>query len=487
MHRIYAEIQNAQILKIGYTENYKLKIEELLSSINKDISCMCIANPNSPIGDSLELSELIKILDKTNKLNIPVLIDEAYIEYSSKKSCFSLLKNYENLIISRTFSKGLGCAGLRIGYLIGNTNIMNVVNKLIPCYEVSNISARFGRYLLENYTIIQNYIDLIKKERGKLIHLCKKNNIDYIIGDINSCHIKPNNINEIINYMENQKILYRTRKLPYDNDEWLVLVLYPNLCESELFKKIIETNSKCNNVWKKIFSKINYLEKIKNVNEKTTITELLEINGHLNSKTGSFDLKKWYNLINKINVHLSLNLKNTPSILEIGCGGGALLKYYYDNNCLIYGIDYSEKMISISKKAMKNGKFHVSEAKDLSNIKKNSIDYVLSHSCFQYFPNINYLKKVINEIIRVLTKNGKIYISDVLNKDLKKENINHRIKEIGEERYKKLYKNLNHFYISKNEFINLLEENFKNIKIMNSVIRGTEKKYFRYDIFAELK
>ena len=65
---------------------------------------------------------------------------------------------------------------------------------------------------IRNYYEVDDYINLIKNERLKLINLCKKNYIDYVIGDINSCHIKPNNINKIIDYMKNNNILYRTRK-----------------------------------------------------------------------------------------------------------------------------------------------------------------------------------------------------------------------------------------------------------------------------------
>ena len=238
----------------------------------------------------------------------------------------------------------------------------------------------------------------------------------------------------------------------------------------------------------KYFKDIKYL-KYNNIklDTNTTIKDLLIINGHLNSKTGSYNLDKWYNLINKINNNLLINFENNNNILEIGCGAGALLKYYYNKNCKIYGIDLSLKMIEISKIVMPLGNFYISEASNLINIKSNSINYLLSHSCFQYFSNINYLKLVISEIIRVLKPNGKIYISDIIDDNLKDEILEYRKKKIGLEKYNELYKNLKHFSITKQKFIELLNNNFKNIKIINSDKRGDENKFFRYDITAILK
>lgn len=239
MHKIYAQLQNSILKIINYNEKKTINYEDIIQSINENTCCIVLANPNSPVGDILDLNKIEKIISEANLKNIPVLIDEAYIEYAEQQSCIHLLKKYNNLIISRTFSKALGCAGLRIGYLLGNDEIMKIINKFIPTYEISALSAKFGSYLLDNYNEIDDYLLLIKNEKQKIGEICQKNNIPCILNHINTIHIKPNNLNKIKIYLKEQNILFRTRILPYDDDEWLAIVLYPNFTKSELFENII--------------------------------------------------------------------------------------------------------------------------------------------------------------------------------------------------------------------------------------------------------
>jgi histidinol-phosphate/aromatic aminotransferase/cobyric acid decarboxylase-like protein len=116
---------------------------------------------------------------------------------------------------------------------------MKIINKFIPTYEISALSAKFGSYLLDNYNEIDDYLLLIKNEKQKIGEICQKNNIPCILNHINTIHIKPNNLNKIKIYLKEQNILFRTRILPYDDDEWLAIVLYPNFTKSELFENII--------------------------------------------------------------------------------------------------------------------------------------------------------------------------------------------------------------------------------------------------------
>ena len=244
MHKIYAELQNSVLKEISYNEKKKIDYKDIINSITDNTCCIVLANPNSPVGDIIELTYIEEIVKEANKKNIPILIDEAYIEYSEQESCVSFLKNYKNLIISRTFSKALGCAGLRIGYLLGNDDIMDIINKFVPTYEISSIASNFGCYLLDNYNEVENYISLIKNEKKKVGDLCLKHDIKCILNHINTIHLKPKNLNIIKEYLKEKNILFRTRILPHDIDEWLAIVLYPNVTEDDIFKKIIIFHNK---------------------------------------------------------------------------------------------------------------------------------------------------------------------------------------------------------------------------------------------------
>jgi histidinol-phosphate aminotransferase len=242
MHKIYADLNNSNVVYINYNKELQVKYKDFLEAITDNTCCVVIANPNSPIGDIIGRSEIEEIIKKTYNLNIPILIDEAYIEYSKQESCINLIKKYNNLVVSRTFSKALGCAGLRIGYLVGGDEIMEVINKFIPTYEVSSISAKFGLYILENYSVVDDYIKLIHKEKELIKKICLDKKITVLLNHINTIHFKVNNVEEIKEYLDTQPVFYRTRKLPHDESHWLAVVLYPGFSESEIMGKIIESS-----------------------------------------------------------------------------------------------------------------------------------------------------------------------------------------------------------------------------------------------------
>ena len=240
MHKIYAQLQNSIIKEVNYNKDKTIDYNDIINNINDNTCCIVLANPNSPVGDIISLNYIEEIIIKANENNIPILIDEAYIEYAQQESCIHLLRKYQNLVISRTFSKALGCAGLRIGYLLGNDDIMEIVNKFIPTYEISSLSAKFGSHLLENKQEIDNYILLINKEKKKIGELCIDHNIPCILNHINTIHLKPNHLSAIKEYLTQQNIIFRTRILPHDPEEWLAIVLYPGFTKSGIFERIVK-------------------------------------------------------------------------------------------------------------------------------------------------------------------------------------------------------------------------------------------------------
>ena len=234
MHWIYPTFRGCNVIKIDYDQNYILKYTDLLKQIDKNTCCVCISNPNSPIGDVLTYEQIVELIKKCYDNGSIVVIDEAYIEYSDCKSCVNLISEYDNLIVSRTFSKAFGCAGLRIGFLLSNASNIKILNKLVPCYESTALSCKFIIHLLNNIDIVNSYTKKIKEERLKFKKWCIENDIPHVIGQINSCHIRPNNLDKIIDELNDNKIYIKKRKIPNSNENWIIMVLFPGLCESNV-------------------------------------------------------------------------------------------------------------------------------------------------------------------------------------------------------------------------------------------------------------
>jgi|TARA_B100001093_G_scaffold71799_1_gene62368 histidinol-phosphate aminotransferase len=170
-----------------YSKIYRLKIKKLtenkiLENIDKVIrlkklAFIYIANPNQPSGNLIDYNKLSLIIKKAKKFNKYLIIDEAYIDFTSQKSATSLVKKNKNLIVLKTFSKSPGIAGLRFSYMITNPKLNLIINSIKPPYDVSQFSIKCAEFLLKNNTYFKNYLKEIKKIRFFIKSEAKKRNL----------------------------------------------------------------------------------------------------------------------------------------------------------------------------------------------------------------------------------------------------------------------------------------------------------------------
>lgn len=165
---VYCGLHNVNKIKIGYDSNLNLDINKLMDSINEKVSLIIIANPNSPTGTYINNDALRKILEKAKNFSIPILVDEAYYGFCPHTS-FGLLKSYDKLIITRTFSKTAGMAGLRIGYIVAAPHLADLLYKFRPMYEVNSIAVLFASELLDNWGVVDEYIKATAEGKKYLI------------------------------------------------------------------------------------------------------------------------------------------------------------------------------------------------------------------------------------------------------------------------------------------------------------------------------
>ena len=185
---IYCKIFKTKQIKIGYNKNLKLRIDDIIKSINKKTCLVILANPNSPTGTLIKKNDLIKIIKKAQKFNAKVLLDEAYYEFSNY-NFLSKIKIYKNLIIIRTFSKIFGFAGLRSGYVVSNKNIIKKYFSIKPMYEINSIAVKALEIVLENPNFTKIYLKEMREGEKYARLFCKKNNFEFIKCYANFFHI----------------------------------------------------------------------------------------------------------------------------------------------------------------------------------------------------------------------------------------------------------------------------------------------------------
>ncbi|WP_426278208.1 histidinol-phosphate transaminase [Chryseobacterium sp. S-02] len=136
MYGFYASINENKVIKLDLNENFEIVKDNFLT-ISKDFKSKVffLCSPNNPTGNSVEDIEFY-----IKNFNGIVVVDEAYIEFSGKKSCTELLEKYPNLIVLQTFSKAWGMAGARVGIAYSSKEIIKLINTVKAPYNVNSLS-----------------------------------------------------------------------------------------------------------------------------------------------------------------------------------------------------------------------------------------------------------------------------------------------------------------------------------------------------------
>ena len=165
-------------------ENFKFSTSEFLERINKTYDVIYIDNPNNPTGQTINLIDIERILDKAKKFNIPVIIDEAYGDFMDKtNSAIALVDEYPNVIVVRSFSKGFGLANIRLGYVFINnqlTKYYDMVN--IPPFVFPDILSDLPACALDDKKFLDISRSKIRENKERIIKAFSKS---YIIPETN--------------------------------------------------------------------------------------------------------------------------------------------------------------------------------------------------------------------------------------------------------------------------------------------------------------
>lgn len=171
--KVGKDIENSKVDANQLEKEFSLDIKRLVNlGKRKDVKALIFTNPNNPTGTLFPLSDMIYIIQRLkDKL---IIIDEAYIEYCPEKTLIPLINEFENIIILRSFSKGFLSPGLRLGYLVSNTSIINNLKKVFPVFVVSQISIEIGKILLEKKDEISIFRQKIIENRQRIYNKLKE-------------------------------------------------------------------------------------------------------------------------------------------------------------------------------------------------------------------------------------------------------------------------------------------------------------------------
>jgi histidinol-phosphate aminotransferase len=198
MYDVIAKTNNVENIKVPLKSNFTLNLEQLKKSFSEKTKLLFLCSPNNPTGNSFSRKDLIDLIESFNGV---VVIDEAYIDFSSNSSLVSLINKYNNLIVTQTMSKAFGMAGIRLGMGFSNNKIVNYINKIKPPYNINLLTEKRALKELKNIDTIKTNIKIILEERNKLID--SLNELSFII------KVYPSDSNFILIKVDDADLRYK--------------------------------------------------------------------------------------------------------------------------------------------------------------------------------------------------------------------------------------------------------------------------------------
>ena len=166
MYGVLANINAVTNTEVLLSTDFQPEIDSILEAVNTKTKIIFLCSPNNPTGNSFSDESIVTLLQNFNGL---VVIDEAYIDFSKKQSWVSELDEYPNLIITQTLSKAYGLAGIRLGICYASSQIIAVLNKIKPPYNVNELTQQRALERLADKEKIQLEIDSIIIQREDLL------------------------------------------------------------------------------------------------------------------------------------------------------------------------------------------------------------------------------------------------------------------------------------------------------------------------------
>lgn len=206
MFRFSTELCRGKLIEVPRDENFKSSVDAVKAAISKKTKIILLDNPNNPSGNVTAQSDILKLLD----LGLPLLVDEAYYEFYGQ-TVVPLVKQYRNLLVTRTFSKWAGLAGLRIGYGIFTPRIVNYLLAIKQPFNV-NVAAQIAvEESLKDIDYLKNNVNAIIAERERLFKELSKfeylkpfpSGANYIL-----CFVQ-NGGKQLFQYLESKGIMIR--------------------------------------------------------------------------------------------------------------------------------------------------------------------------------------------------------------------------------------------------------------------------------------
>ncbi len=210
MYRVSADINDLAVREVPLTEGFQLDVPAILAGVSDATKLIFICSPNNPTGNLMSRDSVLAIARQFKGI---VVVDEAYIDYADVASLIAELGSFPNLVILQTFSKAWGMAGVRVGLAFARTEIIDLMNRVKPPYNVSGIAQQAVLDALESGPTVTDWITSAREERKGLEGSLSALSIVQQIfpSDANFLLVKVDDAKATYRYLIDEKIVVRDR------------------------------------------------------------------------------------------------------------------------------------------------------------------------------------------------------------------------------------------------------------------------------------
>lgn len=167
---VLAKLQNCKAIEVPFDSEFNLPAK--LAGTDAALTIVC--NPNAPSGSFISVEEMASLADELSGV---LLVDEAYVDFA-EANCISLVKNFDNVLILRSLSKGYSLAGLRFGYAVAQPDLIAGLMKLKDSYNVDAIAIALATAAIKDQKYFKENVGKVKAERARLAIQLRKLGFD---------------------------------------------------------------------------------------------------------------------------------------------------------------------------------------------------------------------------------------------------------------------------------------------------------------------
>ena len=165
MYQVLAETNAIDVVRVPLSDKFQPQVDDILKSVNSTTKLLFLCSPNNPTANSFNADLIEKLISEFPGI---VVIDEAYIDFSQKESWSDRLNEFKNLIVIQTLSKAYGLAGIRLGMCFASKEIIAILNKIKPPYNINSLTQQKALEILSNIEKKNEEVLALLKQRQLL-------------------------------------------------------------------------------------------------------------------------------------------------------------------------------------------------------------------------------------------------------------------------------------------------------------------------------